>query len=85
MPTEFCGILRASFSSSVNQTFFPITEVSDDELTRVSQLLKALSPNARQFQATRGQLPLRWDALMNLWDTFLEKSDNLLCYKMGAC
>ena len=52
---------------------FPITEVNDDELRRVSQLLKALSPNARQFQATRGQLPLRWDALMNLWDTFLQK------------
>ncbi|CAK8985679.1 unnamed protein product [Durusdinium trenchii] len=33
--------------------------VSSEELSKVSKLLKALSPNARQFESIRGQLPLR--------------------------
>lgn len=47
--------LESSDTVIINKTDL----VSNEELTRVSELLKALSPNARQFQATRGQLPLR--------------------------
>ncbi|CAL1137742.1 unnamed protein product, partial [Cladocopium goreaui] len=47
--------LESSDTVIINKTDL----VSSEELTRVSELLKALSPNARQFQATRGQLPLR--------------------------
>ena len=38
-----------------------VSQVSPEELDKVRQLVSALSPNARQFPATKGAIPMRRD------------------------
>ena len=51
-----------------------MSQVRPEELDKVRQLVSALSPNARQFPATKGAIPMRRDQQMFIFFQFTDVS-----------